>query len=87
MKAFYNTTKIKSGHFLVISNQPYVLYQEVALLAKIKEIGTEIQIFAVGKDYKINYDSTFENLELQAAQLLDTVAKILYSKQKIENFK
>ncbi len=73
----------EAGVYLAISNQPYVLYQEVVIQASLLKAGRrDIQVEVVGpaKSSKLQY----KNQERETAVLLDTLSRIFYEMVEIK---
>lgn len=77
-------TSPKGGCYLVISNQPYVLYQYLVIQRCLLKAGRlDIQIEAVGPSSDSSSSSS-DSLEHQATVLLDNFARIFYELYQIK---
>lgn len=77
----------ENGTYLAISNQPFILYQELAIKRNILANKKEIEIEAVGPGVSsptlANYN--IKNPRNKAAVLLDNIAKIVHELRNMHN--
>lgn len=75
------------GTYLAISNQPFVLYQELVVRRNMLENNKEIQIEAVGPGISLETIANYKmkNPKNKAAVLLDNIAKIVHESRNIHN--
>lgn len=75
------------GTYLAISNQPFILYQELTVRRNMLENNKEIQIEAVGPGLSLKTITTYKmkNPKNQAAVLLDNIAKIVHELRNMHN--